>query len=166
VTIKAPNFPRDFHRLLGLFHSIFASVDPMIDFMIGKLLNADDIDAHIITAGMEFGRKLRILIDLSKRSDLPKKGIIIESLRTLQESRRDAITHGYIATNPTTVVFNHRSRGGEFTAKRLSFSIRAFQDPVERMIKAAQSFQAATEIPESEFDAFIAAANFKDEKSP
>jgi hypothetical protein len=164
MVIEAPGFPRDFHRLLGLFHSIWLSVDPMIDFMIGRLLGADHIDTHVLTAGLEFGRKLRILIDLLKRSDILNKDILVESLRTLQQSRRDNITHAYIATSPTTLVFNYRSRGGDFTANRLSFSIRGFEDHVERMIKAAQAFQNATGFSEAEFDAFIAAADFKDPK--
>ena len=95
MAIDASGFPRDFHRLLGLFHSIWLSVDPLIDFQIGKLLNSNYIDTHILTAGMEFGRKLRILIDLLKRSDLKNKDVLIESLRMLQQSRRENITHAY-----------------------------------------------------------------------
>jgi hypothetical protein len=166
MTIEAPGFPKDFHRLLGLFHSIWLSVDPLIDFQIGRLLNSDLVDTHILTAGMEFGRKLRILIDLLKRSDLKNKAALIESLRVLQRARRENITHAYIATSPTTLVFNYRSRGGEFTASRLSFSIKGFEDHVQKMIRAAQAFQNGLAVPVSEFDEFIAAADFKDVKSP
>jgi hypothetical protein len=165
VRINVPGFPRDFHRLLGLFHSIWLFTDPTIDFPIGKLLNCDPTDTHIITAGMEFSRKLRILTNLLKRSSIPNKDTLIKNLQTLQQARRDNITHAYIAASPTTIVFKFRSRGGAFSARRLSFSIADFEEHVAKTVCAAQAFQNALGASRSELDAFVAAADFKDETS-
>ncbi len=103
-------------------------------------INADE--THLLVSGMEFGRKLRFLVELLKRSDHPKKSMLIESIKTLQSSKRDIITHSYIKSNSTNITFMYRSRG-DYKSGELEFHINDFENHVGEMALASQKYQNA-----------------------
>jgi hypothetical protein len=141
--IETPNYPPEFHKLLGQFHGMWLQLDPVLDYSIGYFLSIPPEDTHIITAGMEFGKKLRILIDLIQRYPDPKKAELIKHLRILKGSKREFITHAYVASNKTHVRFISRSRGGEYKATELTFSIQEFRDHVIKIVRAAIAYENA-----------------------
>lgn len=140
--IEIEDFPKDFHEMLGKFHCAWLMFDPLLDYSIGKFLNISFEQTHILVAGMEFGKKLRLLIELLKRSNFEKKSVMIESLRTLQGSKRDVITHSYIASDEKNLSFIFKARGG-YGASVLNFKIDEFSEHVLKMIVATQKFQDA-----------------------
>jgi hypothetical protein len=154
--IESPDFPPTFHILLGQFHCIWLMFDVQVDYSIGKFLNISPEQTHILVAGMEFGRKLRLLIELLKRSDHPKKATLIESIRTLQGAKRDIITHSYIASSKTHIRFLYRGRG-EYSAGKLTFHIDQFNEHVATMVEAAQKYQRTLNAPDDEQIAFAEA---------
>lgn len=141
--IEAPGFPPDFHRTLGIFHCMFLMFDAMLDFSIGEFLKTEPIETHIMMSGMEFGKKLRLLIDLAKRSKHPKKELLVQHLRTLQSAKREIITHSYVASDETSVIFYSKSRGGDFKVTKTEFTMDEFADHVTRIVQAAQAYQNA-----------------------
>jgi hypothetical protein len=158
VEIEAPNYPPGFHKLLGQFHGIWLSLDPVLDYSIGFFLSIPPEDTHVIVAGMEFGKKLRILIDLIRRYPHPRKAELIKQLKILQGSKRDQITHAYIASNREQVIFISRSRGGEYNATKLSFSIKEFSEHVVKILHAAQAYDRALGAKPDDVIAFANAA--------
>lgn len=155
--IESSGFPPDFHHLLGQFHCMWLMFDVQIDWSIGQFLKIPTEQTHILVAGMEFGRKLRLLIELLKRSEHPRKSALIECIRTLQGAKRDIITHSYIASNSTSISFIYRSRG-EYKGGRLDFQIEQFSEHVIKMVKATQNYQSALNAPGEEQIAFAMAA--------
>jgi hypothetical protein len=138
--ISIGTFPPGFIETLGHFHCIWLMFDVTLDFAIGYFLAIDFEETHILVSGLEFGRKLRLLVELLKRSKHDKKDILIESIKTIQASKRDIITHSYIASNTTNISFVYKSRG-EFKSGRLEFHIDDFTNHVAKIIQATQRFQ-------------------------
>jgi hypothetical protein len=158
-------FPPNFHKLLGQFHCMWLMFDVQVDWSIGKFLNLPTEQTHILVAGMEFGKKLRLLVELLKRSDHPKKATLIESIGTLQKAKRDIITHSYIASDETHIRFIYRARG-EYSAGKLDFHIDQFNEHVATMIQAAQKYQRALGASGDEQIAFAEAClNIKQSRS-
>ncbi len=156
--IEAPNYPQEFHKLLGQFHGMWLQLDPLLDYSIGYFLSVPPEDTHIITAGLEFGRKLRILIDLINRYPDPKKTELIKQLKILQGAKRDQITHSYVASDREHVVFISRSRGGDYSATELRFSIQEFREHVVKVVRAAQAYENALNARPDDVLAFANAA--------
>ena len=48
-------------QLLGIFHSNWSAIDLYTDFAIYQFLRVTPQQAHLITSGMVFGRKARLL---------------------------------------------------------------------------------------------------------
>jgi hypothetical protein len=140
--IETPGFPPTFHEILGQFHGLWLMFDVHVDYSIGHFLKIGFDQTHLLVSGTEFGRKLRFLVELLKRSDHPKKGILIESVRKLQSSKRDIITHSYIKSNNTNITFMYRSRG-DYQSGELKFHINEFGNHVGEMVLATQRYQNA-----------------------
>ena len=108
----------DFHRLLGTYYGSWTAADLTIDFAIGKFLKITHEHAQILTAGMMFGSKIRLLIEFVNRSHDKNKNVIIKALRNLQsEPKRDIIAHSYLIIKGGKATFIERPRGGEYCAK-------------------------------------------------
>jgi hypothetical protein len=162
--IEAPGFPPDFHRTLGIFHGMWMMFDVTLDYSIGMFLKCAPIETHILLAGMEFGRKLRLVVELAKRSEHPKKSILVESVRKLQTAKREIITHSYIASNEENITFVNRGRGGEFKTTRTEFTMEQFSDHVRDMVEATQKYQRALGATMGDLLAF-AIASFSESQS-
>jgi hypothetical protein len=148
-----------FASLLGLFHIAWGDIELITDFAIGKFLNVTFEQAHLLTAGVLFGRKARLLVDLVKRSDHPKKAEILGPFNDIRgNSMRDIFAHGYIASGKKAVAFLDRSSGGEFRAKEHPFTMDAFRAHVVKLKENGERFQAALGVTTDELDAFAQAA--------
>jgi hypothetical protein len=149
-TIEATGFPPDFHRTLGHFHSMWMMFDVTLDFSLKQMLEISNQQTHIMCAGMEFGRKLRLLIELLKRSNHPKRDDLVAAIKVLQGSKREILTHGYIGSNTTHVTFIYRNRG-DYGVTRQEYSIEEFKTHVTAMVKATIKFQEALEVSDEDF---------------
>lgn len=97
-------FQDQFANALGRFHLVWASVDLITDFAIYKFLNVSAEQAHLITSGMMFGRKSRLLADLISRSNHPNKAEILGPFNKLRGSnKRDILAHSYVSSTPNSV---------------------------------------------------------------
>jgi len=139
---EAGAFPPNFHHVLGQFHSMWMMFDVTLDFAIKKLLGINNQQAHILCTGMEFGKKLRLVSELLKRGDVANGQELASAVKILQSARRDALTHGYIASNSTHVTFIYRNRG-TYSVDKVEFSIDEFEEHVAKMVKATIQFQKA-----------------------
>lgn len=158
-TIGEPtNCPEDFHRLLGIFHATWCSLDSVLDFLVGNLLGTKPEDAHLTLSGMMFGTKLRLARNLVYRSSHRNKAALMASLNQLQASKRDVLTHSYIASDNENVMFIERTRGGDYQTKEHHFTADQFREHVAALIRAAQAFQAATDASDFEILEFARAA--------
>jgi hypothetical protein len=150
-------FPPNFHNVLGQFHCMWMMFDVTLDFAIKKLLGISDRQAHIMCTGMEFGKKLRLVSELLKNGDVTNGRELLSAVKILQSSKRDALTHGYIASNSSRVTFVYRNRGS-YTVEKLEFAIEEFEEHVANMVKATIQFQKALAAGEGELTEFANSA--------
>jgi hypothetical protein len=163
-------FSNEFIHELGWFFGAWTSFEGVTDYALGKLLNVPHEDAHLITAGMMWGRKARLLADLLKRSDHPKKDELLRCLNIVRgQIKRDVFAHSYLYGTETTVTFLSRQEGSGFKAVEYTFTLPEFREHVKTFTQASADFQAALGVPSSELLAFAQAAlslNRKSSKSP
>jgi hypothetical protein len=148
-----------FNAKLGLFHQNWAAIDLHTDFAIYKFLGVTPLQAHLITTGMMFGRKARLLVDLIKHSDIKDKSKFLEPFNIIRgAARRDRITHSYIRTDATSVYFLERSAGNTFKAEEHQYTINEFYQHVDNTTRAAEAFIEAINASEREVIEFVKAA--------
>lgn len=126
---------------MGIFHTAFATVDFEVDFGICKLMNLSHHQAHLMTAGMMFGPKARLLADLLGRSGHPMRDALLAPFNRIRgNSKRDIIAHGYIYGDENTVTFLQRITSGEFTAREHTFTLPEFGHHVLKFVGDVQEF--------------------------
>lgn len=151
-------FRDDYTQLMGRFQSMWGSTEIVTDYAICKFLKVTPGQAHLITAGMLFGRKGRLLADLIARSDDPKKDRILSAFNKLRGlNKRDMFAHSYLKSDSKTITFLDRS-AGEFRAQEHTFTIDQFRAYVTDFEKAGTEFYSAIGATKEELDAFAKAA--------
>jgi hypothetical protein len=163
-------FSDRFIHQLGWFFGAWTTFDMITDFAIGKFLNATHEDTHLLTAGMMWGRKARLLADLIKRTDHPKKSELLGSLNTVRgQVKRDVFAHSYTRSDENTVTFLNRKEGGGYQAVEYPFTLERFTAHVKTFTQASEDFAKALGASPQELSAFTKAAlslNRKSNKSP
>jgi hypothetical protein len=144
---------------LGKFYTTWLVLEATIDYTIGRFLKLPHNETHILTAGMEFGRKASLLRVLIDRSDIRNKLEIKQLLRKIQEeSKRNIFAHSIIASNPTSVSFFYRKMDGTFSITEHSFTHAEFESHVRKMTSFAHNFSNALNVDMNEFQEFSRAA--------
>ncbi len=155
-----------FIYFLGLFNTGWATLEITTDFAICKFLKVTPLQAHLITGGMVFGRKARLLADLIGRSDDANKAEILDAFNALRNNnKRDVFSHGYIWSDSSRVKFIERPAGGESTVKIHEFTLQQFEDHVADFAVKLIRFYKALGCTSDEIMAFGDAAFSLDRKS-
>jgi hypothetical protein len=150
---------REFNLLLGLFYGAWTSADMTIDLAIGRFLGLSDYEAQILTSGMEFGPKARLLYEVVKRSVHPKKAEILHGLNKLRnEAKRNILAHSYLIAGRESVTFLERSRGGDYIVKKHRFTYLQWQKDVTETLQAGEEFWKALGYTREELVTFAQAA--------
>ncbi|MGE0425816.1 MAG: hypothetical protein AB7O88_26385 [Reyranellaceae bacterium] len=156
----------DYIRLMGLFQGLWASVELTTDYAIGKFLSVTPRQCHLITSGMMFGAKARLLADLIRHSRHKNKAAISAAFGKMRGvSKRDVFAHAYVWSNANSVVFIERTRGGDYHAKRHTFTLAEFGLHVLELSNAATDFYKALGVTSDQLDAFANAAFSRERKS-
>jgi len=92
----------EFQQQLGLFYAAWSSTELMMDYAIGKLLHLRPHQTHLLTSGMDFGRKLRLLLHGYKRGRHKRKNVIIGCLNYFWSEKRNIFAHSFMITSPLT----------------------------------------------------------------
>jgi hypothetical protein len=130
-----------------------------IDMAIGRFLNLTDYEAQILTSGVEFGPKARLLYELVKRSLHPKRADILHSLNKLRnDAKRNVLAHSYLIADRESVTFLERSRGTDYTVKKHQFTHLEWQKHVTTTLQAGEEFWKALGYKHEELEAFALAA--------
>jgi hypothetical protein len=156
-------------QLIGIFHSNWSAIDLYTDFAIYQFLHVTQQQAHLITSGMMFGRKARLLDDLIRHSDDPRKPKLLESFNKIRAAKRDIITHSYVGSDAISVWYLERNTAGPFKAEIHSYSAERLQEHIQGIANAATDFYNALGVERAELDAFANAAlslNRKSSTSP
>ena len=109
---------RAFYECFGGFYATWQSVEITMDWTIGQFLGVSYEDTHLITTGMQFGRKAMLLRALVNRSDRKNKGGIIECLSFfVEQSKRNVLRtrsldhrKRTLPSSPETTMENLKSR--------------------------------------------------------
>jgi hypothetical protein len=117
-------------QLLGIFHSNWSAIDLHTDFAICQFLHVTQQQAHLITSGMMFGRKARLLADLIRNSDDGRKQKLLEAFKKIRAAKREIITHSYVASDAASVRYLERNISGPFKAEVHSYSAKELHDHV------------------------------------
>jgi hypothetical protein len=159
VTVNYANTSH-FTDNLGTFYGMWLALEATIDYQIGCLLNQPYLETHILTAGMEFGRKANLLRILIDRSNHPNKDDIKKLLSTIQqESKRNVFTHSILHSLPDEVTFIHRKIDGKFSATAVRFTKDEFAEHLKNMVNIANRFGALLQFDPLAFQAFCEAAH-------
>jgi hypothetical protein len=149
----------EFHIWFGRFHGAWLAADLTVDYTIGRLLKLPHEQTHRLLAGMESGRKLRILYGLIRDSDLGQKPKILECLGKLQnESKRNIFAHSFLWSDEHHVTFVHRSAGQKYEAAKHEFTMIRFRMHVSEFTIVGKEFYESLEIDEADIQAFGEAA--------
>ena len=148
----------EYSRLLGIFHYNWSAIDLHVDHAIYKFLNVTPIQAHLITSGLMFGRKIRLLVDLIKHSDSPQKTALLSELAKITKANRDIITHGWVRSDAETIYFLERRHSGAFTAKEHAYKLKEFEDLVWVVQAAGSKFRDLLGYTPEEIAVFAKAA--------
>jgi hypothetical protein len=149
----------EFNLWLGRFYGAWLSAELTIDYMIGKLLRISHVRAHHLLAGMEVGRKMRLLEGLLQRSNLENKDHAIGHLRKLQnDSLRNVFAHSYLRSDQYTVTFTNRKFGQKYEAKEYKFTIIKFRMHIKEVLANGGKFYESMQIDYKDLQAFGSAA--------
>lgn len=147
-----------FLRTYGMFQGAFASAELTIDFAIGKFLKIANRETHLLTSGMEHGRKIRLLAGIVKGSGYKNESTILGALHKIQnESLRNVFAHSYMISTRTTVIFIERHAGGSYRVKKHEFTLPKFTYHVSQFITASNALWKVLEVPDSELHEFAMA---------
>jgi hypothetical protein len=134
-------------------------VELSTDFAIYKFLKVTAEQSHLITSGLMFGQKARLLADLIGRSNHPSKAKILNAFNAVRsDNLRDAFFHCYMQSSYDDVTYIERPRGGDYRATAHKFTLVTFTLHVKRVMEAAEAFYAALAADEGEINAFVNAA--------
>jgi hypothetical protein len=144
---------------LGLFYGMWSTVETTVDYLIGRYLNLPHEETHILTAGMEFGRKANLLRTLVMRSRDPNKEKIRDLLSRIQsESKRNLFSHSMINSNVDSVTFVYRKTDGIYSAKETRFAAEQFAEHVRSIARLGSEFSNVVKIDDVDFQSFGQAA--------
>jgi hypothetical protein len=159
IPAKRLGLSTEFSSYLGTFHAAWSSAELTVDYMIHKLLRISRLQAHHLLAGMEIGRKMRLLDGLLARSDLKNKAELLGGLRKMQnDSMRNVFAHSYIWSDEHYVKFINRRSGGRYEAKEHSFTMIKFRMHVEEFVVTGNNFYTSLAIDYDDLQKFAAAA--------
>ena len=163
-------FDRAFLYHYGMYHGILGSLELVLCYAITELLKVSPETGHVVTSGMELGRKLTLLRNVAYRSDHPQKRRIMSVAGTIQnESKRNVFAHSYITSEKDTVTFVERSRGGDYRVVKHIYTLKEFVAHVQNFVKCASELETLLGITPDKLRQFGEAA-FKAEtnetKSP
>ena len=138
---------------------------------ISKFLEVSFANTHILTSGMEFGRKSTLLRNLIYRSSHPDKKTSINLIGKLQnESLRNIFAHSFVLSGTRTVSFVERTRGGDYAATIHTFTLDEFRERhMSKFAADGLAFQESLGLNQAELHEFAIAAlsaNTKSTKSP
>src|SRR5688500_8919142 len=120
-----------FLRNYGLFHSVFGALDLTVDVGIGKLLKLTPEETNLMLIGLDFGRRLQMLMGLADHQNHANKVALIAALKRIQdEAKRNAFAHSFLQSSETHVTFVYRHREKPLHAKRYRYSGTEFQKHV------------------------------------
>lgn len=148
-----------FLRDLGHFYGLWSALESSLDYMIGQLLRIPHAETHILTAGMEFGRKANLLRVLLGRSDHPEKDRIRGLLTIIQnEARRNIFAHSIMHSDEESVTFVYRRMDGTYSGTPWRFTGAEFTQHVLNITAYAGDLSDTLGIDEADFQAFGRAA--------
>ena len=151
-------FDERFLRDVGLFNGTWSAFDIISDYAVGQFLGLPHEITHLLTAGLEFHRKARLLRELIQRSDHTKKKDLLTALNVLQnEGKRNVFAHSFMRSRDDRVTFVERTRHGPLQAKEHHFTGPEFQAHVLKVVEAANTFQLALGVTSQHLEEFGAA---------
>lgn len=149
----------EFTRILGTFYAVWSSAELCVSWAIGHFLRINYEETHVLTAGMEFGRKAILLRALVKRSDHKHKDSILGALNKIHnDSKRNAFAHSFISSTLTTVTFVERSGAGGYKATAHTFTLPEFAAHVNALIEHSAALSNALDFQSVESQKFGDAA--------
>jgi hypothetical protein len=156
----------EFNMWFGKFHGAWLSVELLVDYAIGFFLETEYEETHHITAGMEIGRKMRLLESLLHRSTHKNKSSLIGYLRKVQnESKRNVFAHSFMDSEPDHITFVNRSFGQKYEVQLHKYTLKQFVAHVMTFITTGRYFYESFEFNEDDIQKFGQAAISADKRA-
>jgi hypothetical protein len=149
-----------YRESLGAFYGTWQSMEITLDWALGQFLKLPDDETHLLTAGMDFGRKAVVFRNLVRKSDHPKKTEIEKHLNWIQnESKRNIFAHSFARSGDADVTFIVRSKYDAYDTKEYRFTREEFERHVAQFIETAKAFEASVGLSRDAIEKFAAAAS-------
>jgi hypothetical protein len=156
---KSLLFQNHFLTSYGAFYAMWATIELILSYGITKYLNISEEDGHIVTSGMEFGRKITLLRNLVYKSKNPNKKKLISVLSKIQnESKRNVFAHSFVTSTEPTVTFVERSRGGDYKVTRHPYTDKEFFARATNVSESAAQLEQLLEMKQEDHMRFMKAA--------
>lgn len=161
INLSSLQFSAEYNKWMGIFNACWSAMDLSTDLVICKFLGVTYLQAHLITSGMMFGRKARLLADLVGRSSHPDRDKILGTFNKIRsEAHRDVFAHSYVLADSQSIIFIDRPGGGEARAKQYTYSLDEFIAHVKKFMDLGAEFENAVRnvYSDSERNTFAKAA--------
>lgn len=132
-----------FQRWVGAFAVKWGMAELAVSFAIGKYLSLNYEDTHLLTANMPFNRKATLLRATIKKANPDNVSVVLGALKTIQNSNRNTLFHGFILSDEKRVTFVEVDLGKTFSAKGHSYEFDGFKEHVSRFYDALDAFLKA-----------------------
>jgi hypothetical protein len=150
---------KEYRESLGAFYATWQSFEITLDWAFGQFLKLPDEETHLLTAGMDFGRKATVFRHLVRESNHENKAEIEKHLNAAQnDSKRNIFAHSFARSDADSVIFIERSRHGSYQAKEHRFTKSEFEAHVNKFIETAKSFEKAVGLTRDAMEKFGALA--------
>jgi hypothetical protein len=149
----------EFNMLFGTFFGAWASAELTIDYAIYKLMKISRPQAHHMLAGIEIGRKMRLLEALLRRSTIDNKSELLGHLHKMQnESLRNVFAHSFMHSDEHSVTFVNRKFGQRYEAYAYTFGLIRFRMHVQEFLSTGRQFYDGLHIDLDDLQKFAEAA--------
>jgi hypothetical protein len=150
-----------FLLFLGSFYASWTAADMTLDFAIGRFMDLPADTTQMLTAGMQYGNKIRILREVIRKGEHKNKAKLLTALNKMQnESKRNVFAHSYLigSSGPAEffdkVSFVERPPGGEYIVREHEFTLEEWKDHCVDFAEASKDFWDALGATNDELQEF------------
>jgi hypothetical protein len=149
-----PPDPRLIHAL-GQFVMSWSLIEATLEIGISKQLSLDPLEASIVTAGAQFRNRAAILLSLLNRNP-PANAPSVKTIKKIQNiSHRNDMLHSVVGGSATTIWFNRRETGDQFTSKIEEYDLDRLSNAAEECTDLATTLMANLDISPDDYRMFF-----------
>ena len=154
---------------VGFYHIAWSTTEAIIECAIAKQLNLGPIEGSIVTSGIMFVGRAKMLEALLLREEKANATALKFLRRIMNSPDRVDLTHSIVGLNDTGLYFRRRKLDGGFKSTDIPYDLVSLITKAKDLSLNAGELQKALGITDDDFNTYFQAAHSavaKDGKSP